>query len=456
MKKLLTLGLGFTLLLATVAGAKEHPGNAEIKKNGYRGPTSCDNGKCHKGVVKEFMGTVHWTHAGKAPQVENTDPNLEYGMKNRVYTMCNGNEIVNSLKEIVNDQGKVKYSGCDQCHVGDSINKPGSTGPAAEASVDCLLCHSSAYNFGKRKPFKDEKGRIALSQDRSTEAALAVGKPKVKNCMVCHEAAGGGVLYKRGFAFDAEHDAHAAKGMGCIDCHAAKKHRFPSGNDPNVWASDGLKVSCADAACHGSKPHKVEAYNDHVVFLACQTCHILGSGGSYIKDFTQWNKQANGFYEYIVLTKDPGELAPVYAWYNGTVANTNYFIGPKGSRKDGKSKIYPFKLFEGRAFFDKKSDKLMVMDFGPPMKSGDTAAGLASAAKILGIKEFEPVPGWQTQYFGMSHMVRKNGLTCDRCHAVNGILNFQALGYAESEVKKLTSPELYFEELAKQRKEDEW
>jgi len=52
-----------------------------------------------------------------------------------------------------------------------------------------------------------------MGQDRCTKAALAIGKPKVKNCMVCHEAAGGGVLIKRGFAFTRENDVHAARGM---------------------------------------------------------------------------------------------------------------------------------------------------------------------------------------------------------------------------------------------------
>jgi hypothetical protein len=64
--------------------------------------------------------------------------------------------------------------------------------------------------------------------------------------MVCHEAAGGGVLIKRGFAFTKETDVHAEKGMVCVDCHAAKDHRIPTGFDPNNWANDGVRVACAD------------------------------------------------------------------------------------------------------------------------------------------------------------------------------------------------------------------
>lgn len=451
MLKLFVFGLLIMQILTSGALAKEHPGNAEIAKSGYKGPETCE--MCHKGVVKEFMQTVHWKHASKVKNVENTDPTKEYGMMNRVYTMCNGNELVNNLKQVVNAEGKTKFTGCESCHPGDGINKPWSTGPAAEASIDCLLCHSTAYNYSKRKPYVDEQGKVRMGQDRSTEAALAIGKPTAKNCNICHESGGGGQYYKRGVSFDAEHDVHAAKGMTCADCHAAKKHRFPSGNDPNVWASDGVSISCADASCHGNKPHKLKAYNDHTARIACQTCHVLGSGGAYIKDFTNWIKNESGFYEYVVLTKEPGQLPPTYTWYNGNVANNDYFIGPKGSRKDAKSLITPFKVFYGRGYYNKKTGKLLLMDFGPPLGKGDVKAGIASAAKTLGIKNYELTPGWQTQYFKTNHMVQKTGLTCERCHDPNGVLNFHALGYTSKEIKKLTSPQLYFDIMYNQARE---
>ena len=96
------------------------------------------------------------------------------------------------------------------------------------------------------------------------------------------------------------------------------------------------------------------------------------------------------------------------------------------------------------------------MDFAPPMATGDALAGVASAAKTLGIKDYEPVPGWQKIYFGSNHLVTKTGaLTCINCHAVNGVLNFKALGYSDPEINKLTSPEIYFEKLVKKQKE-EW
>lgn len=453
MKRIVSITI-FVVLTSAAAFAKDHPGKEYIEKNGYKGPATCE--ECHPGKAKEFLSTVHWKHASKVTNVDNLDPKKEYGMKNRIYTMCNGNDIVNNLKEIPKnpETGKTKFTGCNTCHPGDHIHDVGSTGPEAENSIDCLICHSSDYDLSKRKPFKNDQGRIVMGQDKSTKAALAIGKPSVKNCMTCHESAGGGVLVKRGFAFTAQNDVHAAKGMVCVDCHKTKNHKVPTGFDPNNWANDGERLSCA--GCHTEAPHKDADYNRHTARIACQTCHIPRTGGAFAKDFTKWEQGSDKFYEPTTLRKEANETVPVYAWYNKTVQNTPHFIGPKGDRKDKNSKIYPFKIFNGKAYYDKKSGQLLSMDFAPPMATGDTLAGVASAAKTLGLKDITPVPGWQTIFFGSNHLVNKDkALTCNNCHSINGVLNFKALGYTDEEIKKLTSPEIYFDKLAKKQKE-EW
>ena len=454
MTKRLLIGFAAAVVIVSAAYAKEHPGREYIAQNGYNGPATCET--CHPGTAKEFLGTVHWKHASKVDNVENLDPKQEYGMKNRIYTMCNGNDIVNNLKEIPKPPGAkgTKFSGCNSCHPGNHLSDVGSTGPEAEAAVDCLVCHSRDYDYSQRKPFKDEQGRVVLGQDRSTKAALAIDKPLVKNCMTCHEASGGGVYVKRGFAFTPENDVHAAKGMVCVDCHKTRNHRVPTGFDPNNWAHDGVRLACVD--CHTEKPHKDTDYNRHTARIACQTCHVTKTGGSFAKDFTKWEKLDNGYYEPTTLRKDANETVPVYAWYNKTVANRPDYIGPKGNRGDKASKIYPFKVFQGKGFFDRKTGELLPMDFAPPMATGDTLAGVASAAKIVGITQYEPVPGWQTTLFGSNHLVtKKNALTCNNCHAPNGVLRFRELGYSDEDVKRLVSPELYLEKMAEKQRE-EW
>lgn len=447
--------LSLLVVAGTAAQAKEHPGKAYIEKNGYRGSATCEAQECHPGSARKFLDTVHWKHASPVTNVDGLDPGKEYGMKNRIYTMCNGNDIVNSLKEIPPNPktGKTKFTGCNTCHPGNHISDVGSTGKEAENAIDCLVCHASKYDFRQRRAYKDEIGRVVMGQDRSKEAALSVGRPGVKNCMVCHESAGGGVLIKRGFAFTKENDVHAAKGMACVECHPAKDHRIPTGFDPNNWASDGLRVSCAD--CHGEKQHKDDDLNRHTARIACQTCHIPRTGGATAKDFTRWTQGEDGFFEPTTLRMEANETTPVYAWYGKTVRNEPHFIGPKGSREDQGSKIYPFKIFEGKAYFDKKTGMLLSMDFAPPMATGDTLAGVASAAKTLGIKEYDPVPGWQTVYFGSSHLVTKEkALSCANCHVPNGALNFKSLGYTDEEIRRLTSAALYFDKMAEKQKEN--
>lgn len=446
------------LLLVSTAFAAEHPGKEQIEKNGYKGPSTCE--ECHPDTAKKFLDTVHWKHASKVTNVDNLDPKQEYGMKNRIYTFCNANDIVNNLKETPrNAAGKTKLTGCNTCHPGDPGDKlhgVGSTGPAAEASIDCLVCHSSEYDHSKRKPMKNDKGEVIMGQDRSVKAALAVGKPNVKNCMICHETAGGGAYIKRGFVFTKENDVHAAKGMVCVDCHKAKDHKIPTGFDPNNWANDGVRIACLD--CHGDKPHKDAPLNTHTARIACQTCHIPRTGGAFSKDFTVWSKGADGFYEPTTLNKEANETTPVYAWFNGTVSNTPHLIGPKGSRKDAKSKIYPFKIYQAKAYYNKVDGTLLSMDFAQPMATGDTLAGVASAANTLGIKSYQPVPGWQTIYFASSHLVTKaKALSCENCHAPNGVLNLKALGYMDEETAKLTSPAIYFDyNVKKQKEKEEW
>ena len=453
-KIVLTIMVGLILLTAT-AQAKDHPGKEQILKNGYQGPKTCE--ECHPGKAREFLGTVHWKHASKIDHVDNVNLDEEHGMKDRIYTMCNGNDIVNNLKEVPpNALGKTKFTGCNTCHPGDHTSDVGSTGPQAEQAIDCLICHSSKYDFSKRKPIKDKDGKVVMTQDRSTEAAANIGRPTIKNCMVCHESAGGGAMIKRGFSMAKDAEVHVTKGIICVDCHKVKNHKFPTGRDPNNWAHDGIYMTCT-GECHSAAPHTDADYNRHTAKIACQTCHIPKTGGAFSKDFTKWEKQSNGFYEPSTLKREVNETAPVYAWYNLTVKNTPQFIGPKGSRTDGKSKIYPFKIFQGKAYFNKKNGQLLSMDFAPPIANGDTLAGVASAAKILGIKDYEPVPGWQTIYFGSNHQVspKNKALNCANCHALNGVLNFKELGYGSKEVEKLTNPELYFEKLLEMQQDNE-
>lgn len=439
---------------APAVSPPEHPGKSFIEQNGYEGPKTCET--CHPGKAAEFLDTVHWKHRSPAYSVkEGVDPKQEYGMYNRIYSFCNGNDTVNRLKEtpVGTFTKKPNLTGCNTCHPGNNIYGPDSSGAEAEAAIDCLVCHSSTYDFSKRKPYKDEKGRVVMGQDRSKEAALGAGKPGVKNCMACHEKAGGGALIKRGFDFRPETDVHAANKMVCADCHKGKNHHILTGLDPNNWASDNNeRLSCLN--CHPEQPHKKnkllsEDYNRHTDRIYCTTCHIPYTGGAYTKDFTRWQRTANGWFEPTTLEKGPKETAPDYAWFNGKTVNSPTYVGPAGDRSDKGSKIYSFKIYHGKIFINKKTGLPLAMDFADPVATGDVKAGIASAAKTLGIKDYEPAPAWQTLFFANSHLVTRRGaLTCEKCHSEVGVLDFGRLGYSAREIVKLRSPSNYFDKYA--------
>ena len=134
--------MSLLVVACTAAQAKEHPGKAHIEKNGYGGPATCEAQECHPGSSRKFLDTVHWKHASPVTNVDNLEPGKEYGMKNRIYTMCNGNDIVNNLKEIPPNPktGKTKFTGCNTCHPGDHLSDVGSTGPEAEAAIGRASC----------------------------------------------------------------------------------------------------------------------------------------------------------------------------------------------------------------------------------------------------------------------------------------------------------------------------
>ncbi len=444
---------------ASSPAAPEHPGKAYIEQNGYEGPSTCEH--CHPGKAAEFLKTVHWTHRSKTITVSGVEAGKEYGMYNRIYSFCNGNDTVNRLKEtpVGTYTKKAGLAGCNTCHPGNNIFGPDSSGKDAESAIDCLVCHSSKYDVSKRKPLKDEQGRVIMSQDRSKEAAMAVGKPGVSNCMICHKNAGGGPLIKRGFDFRPDNDVHAAKGMVCADCHKGNNHHILTGLDPNNWASDdNERISCL--TCHDPKPHKKDKhlaadYNRHTDRIYCTTCHIPYTGGAYAKDFTKWQKLPSGLFEPTTLEKEPKQTVPDYAWFNGRTINSASYVGPAGDRKDKNSKIYSFKIYHGKIFINKKTGQPMAMDFAPPVATGDVQAGIASAAKTNGIKDYELQPQWQTLYFANSHLVTKKGaLTCERCHSEVGALDFGRLGYSPKEITKLRSPSNYFDKYAEIKAEE--
>ena len=334
------IALALLVVAGTAAQAKEHPGKAHIEKNGYGGPASCEAQECHPGSARKFLDTVHWKHASPVTNVDDLDPKKEYGMKNRIYTMCNGNDIVNNLKEIPKNPktGKMKFTGCNTCHPGNHVSGVGSTGPEAENAIDCLVCHSSTTTYSKRKPFKDAEGQGRHGPGPQRQGGARRREAGREELHGLPRGAGAASSSSAGSPSTREHDVHAAKGMVCVDCHSAKDHKVPTGFDPNSWANDGVRVACAD--CHSETPHKDD---DTTVTSPGSLADV-----PYPEDGRRGGQGLHAV--------DPGGgrvLRTHHAPHGGERDRAGVrlvqpdrgerpeFIGPKGSRGDRQSRIYP-------------------------------------------------------------------------------------------------------------------
>ncbi len=298
------------------------------------------------------------------------------------------------------------YSGCTSCHVGYGW-KDASFDFSSEENVDCLTCHDTTGIY-KKPPglagnpvIRDTEvppgsGKIIKGID-ITKVAQKVGKSSRDTCGSCHFYGGGGDGVKHGdldsslAAPDRELDVHMdAVGLDftCATCHKTSSHDVAGSRyTPTAMDTGGAHIrGKADSSnpatcvsCHGNGPHqKEERLNDHANKVACQTCHIpeFARGGVATKMGWDWSKagevDANGkqitrkdskghvIYESRKGAFELGEkVKPEYFWFNGDV---NYTLATDkvdknavtrinwlgGSPTDGKSLIWPVKVFRGK------------------------------------------------------------------------------------------------------------
>lgn len=114
---------------------------------------------------------------------------------------------------------------------------------------------------------------------------------------------------------------------------------------------------------------------------------------------------------------------------------------PVGSKNDSKAKIFPWKKTTYTVIGDAATDKSIFIKAGVYAITGDVAAAAKKGAEDAkqsfsgqwkGVKE--------TMFFSLNHQVagKSEALKCADCHSPQGRMDFKALGYTESEVKKLS------------------
>lgn len=318
-----------------------------------------------------------------------------------------------------------------------------------------------------------------------TKAAQSVGMPGRDNCGNCHFYGGGGdnvkhgdlssALYNPPVAVDV-HMSPEGENMTCATCHVGEQHQW-AGSRYDVLAADhpdikpgGARTTASCESCHSETPHNGLTLdgmklNDHVDVLACQTCHIpeFARGGAPTKTLWDWSTAGRldddgkpivesdwispttgeHFHTYMSQkgTFDWGEdVVPHYAWFNGQVEYTlpEETFDPDeivpvnwihGAPDDGESRIWPFKLMEGRQVYDAGNNKLAVAHVWGP--TTDTAlwtnfdwakaveAGMAAAGS-----DYSGEYGFVDthMYWPITHMVAPaaDAVGCAECHAEEG------------------------------------
>ena len=390
----------------------------------YEGPQTCE--KCHPGVTDDVLQSVHYRLKGPVSTIEGLsgewgEINRECGLPGSIYKL---------------------NIGCKQCHIGNGTAVTDKPTAEERASIDCLICHATKYDYSKRSlaPAPGTPEGFRIPQDRSVESAKSVGgKPTDAACFRCHKGPGGGDWWKRGINFSPERDVHVAKGMTCVDCHKAEKHKFPNTSDPGGWAKETTSRTLSCETCHPAVKHKNPAVNNHYARINCNVCHIPTIGGVLTRDFIHIVKNPKtGMYGPNV---DPSDntfsTKPTYRFFNGMGTKE---IEPVGSLNDPKSKITAFKPLKTVTTRDATTKKLLFMNLGVLFKTGSVDQALAKGfeqKKQDYSGEWEPVT--LTGYFLLSHDITKTkALTCGDCHTGKDYLNLRALGYSEARVKQLT------------------
>jgi hypothetical protein len=299
--------------------------------------------------------------------------------------------------------GDTLSEGCGQCHIGGEAAPPlGEMMPGYKTSddekqtIDCLICHSAAYDMNRKQVAVNEDGRKYWDQDRSLRTAMAVGRPTSQTCLRCHQHNLGGDIYvdgadssyfqsmlntgtnrprvlhpgsKRGTPFSPTWDVHAAAGLDCIDCHITEGHYIAKGtHTTTMMANDLPNTEVACETCHSNAPHKsnpewADYLNGHTEKIACVTCHIpsLNPDNATMRDFaTTEYEEHPSIYVYTDTKKEtePGR-GIIYAWWNGDAT----FLGnPIGDNPNGKNlyrfynptHVWPeFKDFDYSAWYEK-------------------------------------------------------------------------------------------------------
>jgi len=394
--------------------------------------------RCHEEQGADMIESAHWQWKGPSPYTESHEKRIDMGKAT--------NTVNNFCIAVVSN-----WPRCTSCHAGYGW-KDASFDFEDKSKIDCLVCHDTTLTYRK---VPTEAGYPYEEVDL-VKVAQSVGHTSRKTCGDCHFQGGGGDAVKHGdmngilYYPSRNCDVHMG-GMDfqCYECHKTRNHKI-YGRSLSVPVAEGSR-SCEE--CHTAAPHHGKNLlnhhlNRHTEHMTCNTCHSpLYAKCKPTKTWWDWSKAGDkkrkvkkdkyGMPDY---TWKKGEFKwkesakPVYRWYNGKVRR--YVLGdkinvggvtkltePVGYHQDPESKIYPFKMMEGKQAADAEHDTILAPHlFGPGgyWKTLDWKKSFESGMEAAGL----PFSGqWKwvdtVMYWGLNHEItpKERALSCVQCHS---------------------------------------
>lgn len=424
---------------------------------------------CHTEAAKQIQRTQHWSW-----QFLNPESGQRLGKRYVINNFCVA--------------AASNYAVCTSCHVGYGW-KDEKFDFSSQENVDCLVCHDTTGGY--RKPaglaghpaYKEMElppgsGKFVKPVDLQ-KVAQHVGKTSRDTCGACHFFGGGGDGVKHGdmdsslAAPDRKLDVHmdaTGADFTCATCHMTTGHQVPGSRYVPTAADRGGrhmrgKVDNTNPgtcqACHGNEPHeaKVAVLNKHASKLACQVCHIPAMARGEVATLMDWDwstagkmgadgkpmqkKNAKGR---VIYDSKEGDLTvgenvmPEYVWFNGKIRYT--LLGDKvdkaagivqinrfeGRPDDGKSVIWPVKVFRGVQPYDPVNKTLVIphttgTDDASYWKNFNWEKAIAAGMGSVGAPFSGKVDFIRTEMtWPLNHMVapKENALACNECHVKGG------------------------------------
>ena len=427
---------------------------------------------CHTEAARQIMKTKHWTW-----EFLNPASGQRLGKRYIINNFCVA--------------AASNYAVCTSCHIGYGW-KDETFDFSSQENVDCLVCHDTTGDYKKpaglagHPAYKEMElppgsGKFVKPVDLQ-RVAQHVGKTSRDTCGACHFFGGGGDGVKHGdmdsslAAPDRNLDVHmdaTGADFTCATCHMTNGHQVPGSRyTPTAADRDGRHVrgrvdntnpvTCQ--ACHGNAPHAadVAVLNKHARKLACQVCHIPAMARGGVATVMTWDwstagkmgpdgkpmKKKNEKGRVIYDSKEGdftvGEnVTPEYVWFNGQVKYT--LLGDKvdkaagivqinrfeGSPNDGKSVIWPVKVFRGVQPYDPINNTLVIphttgADDASYWKNFNWEKAIAAGMASVGAPFSGKVDFIRTEMtWPLNHMVapKEKALACKDCHSKDGRLN---------------------------------